>query len=229
VNYAAGGIAFNRGLVFWNGTTNLNTIEDYTSSPNGAVLYASGSKLNGIDFSASSMAGSGILMPNNIPALVQADTGGKQRLLVMLNDSNRIVLGDGLRPVVVPGTINAGSAGVPGGVLSLENSAASCLLRPEASTLIWSCSSDARLKTNIHSRGTALPYLNSFNVRDYTVTADHSQQTGVVAQEVALQHPDMVHEAPDGYLRVDGINPWVLVKAIQELEARVKSLEEAKR
>ena len=101
VNYAAGGISFNRGLVFWNGTTAANTIEDYTDAPNGAVLFAQGTKRTGIDFSAATLSGAGIAMPNNVPALAQADTSGAQRTLISLNDRDQIVLGDGVHPVVL--------------------------------------------------------------------------------------------------------------------------------
>ena len=56
-------------------------------------------------------------------------------------------------------------------------------------------------------------------VRDYTVKADGSRKTGVIAQELLKTHPDMVHMGADGFYTVDAPNPWKLVRAIQELKA----------
>jgi hypothetical protein len=51
--------------------------------------------------------------------------------------------------------------------------------------------------------------------------------TGVIAQEMLPTHPDMVHMASDGYYTVDAPNPWMLVKAIQELKAENTKLKAA--
>jgi hypothetical protein len=216
VNYAAGGISFNRGLVFWNGTTNQSTIEDYTDSPNGAVLHAEGHKRDGIDLSAAAMTGSGLIVPNNVPAVAQRDAGGAVRPLIALNDHDALLLG-------------GGGVRIEREILSLDNGAARCALVPTAGALTSRCTSDARLKTDVTASRPALPYLDSFAIRDYTMLADGSRQTGVVAQEIAATHPDMVHAGADGALAVDSINPWLLVKAIQELEQRVRLLEERNR
>lgn len=216
VNYAAGGISFNRGLVFWNGTTAANTIEDYTSAPNGAVLFAQGAKRNGIDFSGATLSGAGILMPHGVSALAQADSTGTMRPLIRLNTDDQVELGDARRPVRAGGAILAGSGG-------------DCGLAPTAASLTWRCSAGTRQATDIRDARPALPAIDGLRIRDYQLENDRTRQVGVLAQEVVRTHPDMVHTAPDGTLSVDTLNPWVLVKAIQELEARVRQLEAQRR
>ena len=61
-------------------------------------------------------------------------------------------------------------------------------------------------------------------IRDFTVKATGESSTGVIAQEVLLNHPDMVRMTPDGFYAVDVPNPWKLIKALQELKAMNDSL-----
>jgi hypothetical protein len=61
--------------------------------------------------------------------------------------------------------------------------------------------------------------LGGMRVRDFTMKATGERQTGVVAQELVKAHPAMVHEGSNGFLTVDSPNPWMLVKAVQELKA----------
>jgi hypothetical protein len=56
-------------------------------------------------------------------------------------------------------------------------------------------------------------------VRDFTMKATGERQTGVIAQELRKAHPAMVRMGSNGFLTVDSPNPWILVKAIQELKA----------
>ncbi len=65
-------------------------------------------------------------------------------------------------------------------------------------------------------------------IRDFTIKTSGERATGVIAQELQQTHPDMVHENPQDFLTgdkarhfliVDQPNPWMLVKAIQELKA----------
>ena len=56
-------------------------------------------------------------------------------------------------------------------------------------------------------------------VRDFAMKATGERQTGVIAQELATAHPDMVRMGSNGFLTVNSPNPWMLVKAIQELKA----------
>jgi Chaperone of endosialidase len=103
------------------------------------------------------------------------------------------------------------------GQLIVLNSAGGCTFTPITPT--WSCSSDARLKKDIADTGGALPQLADIRVRDFTIKSTGDRATGVIAQELKPSHPGMVHEGADGFYTVDAPNPWMLVKAIQELKA----------
>lgn len=113
-------------------------------------------------------------------------------------------------------TINTGVAGI---VLTLQNSAGTCTHTPTAGSETVSCSSDERLKANIHDAPDTLPDLMTYRIREYDVRADGSLQIGTIAQEMAIDHAGMVRADRGGFFAVDQINPWKLVKAIQELKA----------
>ena len=115
--------------------------------------------------------------------------------------------------------LHVGSSSASGAVAGFQNSADLCTLTPASSTPTWSCSSDVRLKTDIVDSGDALASLGGMRVRDFTMKATGERQTGVIAQELATAHPDMVRMGSNGFLTVDSPNPWMLVKAIQELKA----------
>jgi hypothetical protein len=100
-----------------------------------------------------------------------------------------------------------------------HNGTGTCTFTPTTGATSYSCSSDARLKKDIVDAGMALPWVGDMRVRDYTVKADGSRMTGIIAQELLKTHPDMVHMGPDGYYTAEAPNPWKLVKAIQELKA----------
>jgi Chaperone of endosialidase len=100
-------------------------------------------------------------------------------------------------------------------------------MTPTTSSMTPSCSSDIRLKKDIHDADSALPWLAGFHVRDYMVRVDGSKATGVIAQELQETHPEMVRMGEDGYYTVDGPNPWKLVKAFQEQQTQIESLKAA--
>ena len=113
--------------------------------------------------------------------------------------------------------LHVGSSSASGVVAEFQNSAGNCTITPPTST--WSCTSDERLKKDIADAGEALPELANMRVRDFTLKSTGERRTGVIAQELLPTHPDMVHEGRDGFYTVDAPNPWMLVKAIQELKA----------
>jgi hypothetical protein len=115
--------------------------------------------------------------------------------------------------------LHVGSSSASGAVAGFQNSADLCTLTPASSTPTWSCSSDVRLKTEIADTGDALALFGSMRVRDFTMKATGERQTGVIAQELMKAHPAMVRMGSNGFLTVDSPNPWMLVKAIQELKA----------
>jgi len=90
-----------------------------------------------------------------------------------------------------------------------------------------SCFSDARLKTDIRDASPVLDeQLMKFRIRKFTVKASGEEATGVIAQEVQQEFPEMVKKGNDGYLMVDSYNPWKLIKAMQELKTQNDTLKE---
>ena len=111
----------------------------------------------------------------------------------------------------------------------------------------WSTTSDQRLKKNITDSSIGLAEINQIQVRnfEYKTKDDLSEieadglcendivdksgvQVGAIAQEIQEVLPKCVKEESTGVLSVDNDNlTWHLVKAVQELTARVKQLEES--
>lgn len=103
-------------------------------------------------------------------------------------------------------------------VARFQNGTGACTFTPDSSgSGAWSCSSDARLKKDITDAQSVLTWLDSFRIRDFTMKADGSRQTGVIAQEVKKVHPEMVKQGADGMYMVEAPGLWKLVKVMQEL------------
>ena len=141
---------------------------------------------------------------------------------------------DGTESILSSGNIGIGTTS-PGRKLTVEESSDTdtfrvadtdgvCDHNPESGGETISCSSDARLKTNIVDATSTLKHLNDFHIRDFEVIASGDERTGVVAQETILTHPEMVHIGEDGLYKVEQPNPWKIVKAIQELTDMVAQL-----
>ena len=116
------------------------------------------------------------------------------------------------------GALTWGSTLIDNDVLKLFDSDGTCLHNPESGSETVTCSSDARLKTNIHDAKSVIPDLMKLKVRDYTVIASGNNMTGLIAQETLQTIPELVKNGSDGYLMVSEVNSWKLVKAIQELK-----------
>ena len=106
--------------------------------------------------------------------------------------------------------------------------------------LAWSTTSDRRIKKNIVDSIVGLTEINQLQVRNFEYrTKDEitevdpnaaidktGVQVGVIAQEIQSILPDCVKEESTGVLSVDPDNiTWHLVKAVQELTAKVEALE----
>ena len=111
-------------------------------------------------------------------------------------------------------------------IFALTDSDGACLHNPESGSETVTCSSDERLKTNISDANPMLPYLNGLVIRQYDVIASGDHLTGVIAQEIQSIHPELVTVGPDGYLSVASPNTWQLIKAIQELDIKIRPLED---
>ncbi|MDP3763155.1 MAG: tail fiber domain-containing protein [bacterium] len=110
-------------------------------------------------------------------------------------------------------------------VLLLEDSSGLCEAQPTTTGLTWSCSSDERLKTNIHEASNLLGYVVGIPLKDYTVIKTGENVTGPIAQELLETNPELVRMGDDGYYQVSELSQWTLVKAIQELYRELKSLQ----
>jgi hypothetical protein len=177
----------------------------------------------------------------------QADTG-KSEILSYDRDAglykslklraSKIILEESGTDIV---TIDGGNVGIgttsPKFLLSVESSSegnmfqlydtdGNCRQDPDASAITTTCSSDARLKTDISPAKEVLPYLLGIPIKDFTVKASGDERTGVVAQDLLADYPELVSMGDDGYYGVSEINSWKLVKAIQELNAKIEFLEE---
>tara|TARA_R110002124_G_scaffold130747_2_gene292667 strand:+ start:331 stop:1152 length:822 start_codon:yes stop_codon:yes gene_type:complete len=104
----------------------------------------------------------------------------------------------------------------------------------------WSQTSDRRLKKNIVDSTIGLAELNQLQVRNFeyrtvdevtdlgsdTIINKSGVQVGVIAQEIQAILPNCVKEETTGVLSVDPDNlTWHLIKAVQELSAKVDALE----
>jgi hypothetical protein len=95
--------------------------------------------------------------------------------------------------------------------------------------VLYNTTSDQRLKENIQDAAPASALIDSLQVRQFDWKADGSHQRyGFVAQELVTVAPEAVHQPtkPDDMMAVDysKLVP-MLVKEIQDLRARVASLE----
>lgn len=109
-------------------------------------------------------------------------------------------------------------------VLRLEDQDGICDHNPEAGVEIVTCSSDQRLKTDITDATGALDDLMKLKIRDYIVKASGQKLTGVIAQEVQQDFPDMVHTNSEGYLMVETPSIWKVVLAIQEVASKLTNI-----
>lgn len=103
--------------------------------------------------------------------------------------------------------------------LSDDGGTSGCEANPGAS-MTWVCNSDARLKKDIKNSAAILPDLIKFKIKDFTMINSGERATGVIAQEVQEDFPEMVSMGDNAYLRVDNLNQWQLVQALQELKNR---------
>jgi hypothetical protein len=110
-----------------------------------------------------------------------------------------------------------------------------------ANTTVWVVDSDERLKKNIVDSTVGLAEINQIQVRNFeyrlpeevdeelastTAIKKEGVQTGVIAQEIMDIFPDIVTQETTGVYALDADSiTWHLVKAVQELTARIEELE----
>lgn len=114
-----------------------------------------------------------------------------------------------------------------GDVLSLYDGNGTCEADPETGSMLWICSSDRRLKTDIQEAGSVLTYLINIPLYDYTVISSGERMLGPVAQEMQnAGYEELVRQGDDGYLQVSEVGSWRLVRAIQEQQSAISSMEQ---
>jgi len=108
-------------------------------------------------------------------------------------------------------------------------------------TSTWTSTSDERIKKNIVDSTIGLAEINQIQIRNFeyrlpeevdaelpssAAIAKEGVQTGVIAQEVMDILPDIIKQETTGAYSVNPDNiTWHLVKAVQELTARIEELE----
>jgi hypothetical protein len=111
------------------------------------------------------------------------------------------------------------------------DSAGSCYQGDNASS--WSTTSDRRIKREITDATQGLDAINGIRLRNFRYRRDNpygldpdQPRVGVIAQELEEVFPEAVKENLEGHKTVstDSIN-WALLKAVQELSAKVEALE----
>lgn len=140
-----------------------------------------------------------------------------------------------------------GNTAYSGAPVIIQNNSGTCTHTPGSSSETVSCSSDERLKKDISDTNEQLSWLDSFRIRDFTLKADGSRRTGVIAQEVQAAHPEMVHAGPEGtrtvdappgppthsemvpagregILIVDEPDPWRMMAAMQDMHRQITML-----
>lgn len=61
-------------------------------------------------------------------------------------------------------------------------------------------------------------------LRDFEWINSNESDTGVIAQEIMEQYPDLISIGDNGYYMAQSISSWKLVKAIQEQQAQIEQL-----
>jgi len=95
--------------------------------------------------------------------------------------------------------------------------------------LQFTASSDARLKENIVDVEGQLDNILSLKPRKFDFIKGQKNCIGFIAQEIESVYPDVIGEDENGYKTVGGISVMEtrIIKAIQELSAKVTALEAA--
>jgi hypothetical protein len=113
-------------------------------------------------------------------------------------------------------------------IVTFVDSTNTCTGNPGA-TMVFTCSSDERLKHNIVDAEAVLGSLNQLQIRAFDWNSDGTHERyGVIAQEVENTGLSwLVTTRTDGYKSVREIDPLMLVKGIQELNAKVEDFKTA--
>mgnify|MGYP006251261269 FL=1 len=112
------------------------------------------------------------------------------------------------------------AGGGAGEVFTMLNSTGATTFTSTVTATNFILSSDERLKENIK---TLEPKAISAKWKSFNVKKDNSYRTGVIAQELEVEHPEFVETNDKGFKSVKYID--LLISKIAELEHRIKQLE----
>jgi len=148
--------------------------------------------------------------------------GGNTNPFMVIGGQSSTNVGIGTAAPAEPLEIYSSGSGV---LLQLAGSSGTCNHTPGSSSETVSCSSDMRLKSGVVDTPSALPWLSSIRVRDFTWRSTGQKRTGVIAQELQRTHPEMVtYDKARDQWTVEQPNPWMLVKLLQEQQAEIDDL-----
>ena len=197
-------------------TTVVSAIASYTRNFYGSLRtdsnFASGGNITsggGITSGGNVLVGTAV--SNNYPLEIEANSGGGQIYLKRSAAYAEIFMGGALAVDTAFFIRSAGTGGVK-------------LL---ASATSWASASDISIKENIKPLENALEKIKDYRCIEYTLKeSPENKKIGFIAQDWKEDYPQIVDKDEDGLLSMKYTETIpVLLKAIQELEARVKELE----
>jgi hypothetical protein len=175
--------------------------------------------------------GIGTTSPGHRLSVVTTGSAAAADPVANFNNTNALAGDSGIYVKVGPTTTDTTSA-----LLNFFNAFTTAqlgaIMRNGVSAVTYSTTSDRRLKEHIEPTATGLDALLRINVRDYRYIGDKRVEQGVLAQEIADIYPVAVH--PGG--ADPALQPWLidygrltplLIRAVQELSAKVAELEAA--
>jgi len=145
--------------------------------------------------------------------------------------SNNVIIG-GVEPDSVTADDQLVVSAGDGGFFWIKGDDAGSCYQGDNETA-WSTTSDRALKREITDATKGLDAINEIKLRNFRYRKDNAygldpepSRVGVIAQELEEVFPEAVKENLNGHKTVstDSIN-WALLKAVQELSAKVEALE----
>ncbi|HVE81123.1 MAG TPA: tail fiber domain-containing protein, partial [Candidatus Dormibacteraeota bacterium] len=167
-------------------------------------------------------------------ALIKTKTDSTTAFQVQKADGTSVLNVDTINGRVGVGTTTPADKLDVSGDIRVGTGTTGCVKDADATVIAGSCSSDARLKTNITDMQDVLTNFGELKVVNYNWRADEfpdyhfgtETQTGLIAQDVELLFPSLVSTDSNGYKTLDYTGLGILnIKATTELNTKVNDLE----
>lgn len=156
---------------------------------------------------------------NRVLISIASSTASATTSLFNFYNTGELVIGATSSPLGGGNRLTVVNTSINGTIVEFQDSNGTCDGNAGAASMSFTCVSDERLKMNIKDTAYGLSDLMKLRVRQYDFRGDGSHfDAGLIAQETLKVAPEMVHMSPSGYYMVEEINPWKLVKAIQDLK-----------